>query len=117
MTAFQIMLLIVVTMLFIVSLLSIVRGWASRRYSLFWTCVWLLAILATIWPDATTRLANALGIHRGKDLLLYCAVLAMLVGFFLVYVRLRNMERNLTLLVRKIAVMEATEHAPAEDGE
>ena len=117
MTVFQIMLLIVVTALFIVSVLSIVRGWTTRRYSFFWTGVWLLAVLATLWPDLTTRIANTLGINRGKDLLLYCAVLMMLIGFFMVYVRLRQMRRQLTLLIRKLAIMEAHENAPGDPAE
>ena len=50
-----------------------------------------------------------MGISRGTDLLLYIMVLAVLQGFLLVYLRLRRVRRELTILVRKLALLEAHE--------
>lgn len=69
-------------------------------------------------PELTRRLAVAVGIHRGADLMLYTAVLAGLVGFFLVYRRFRRMERQLTLVVRELALRPAAkpgDPAPGDD--
>jgi small membrane protein len=48
-----------------------------------------------------------LGIGRGADLVFYCGILAMLVGFLLFYIRYRRVEEEITLLVRHIALLEA----------
>lgn len=109
MTVFQIILLIVVVALFLTSLLAMFQGWAARRAAAVWAVLFGIGIPAVIWPDATTRIAHAVGINEGKSLLLYCAVVFMLVGFFMTYMRLRAVRRDLTLLVRALAQQTAVE--------
>lgn len=105
---FQILALAVVGGLLALSLLALFRGWATRREGLAWTVVWLGTGIAIARPDLTTLVARVLGIRRGADLVLYCAVMVMLVGFFMVYARLRRLRRDLTLLSRHLAIREAT---------
>ena len=107
MTAFQAILLIVVGLLFLASVLAMFQGWATRRAAAVWALLFGLGIPAVIWPDATTRIAQAVGINEGKSLLLYCAVVFMLIGFFMTYMRLRYLRRELTLLVRALAHQNA----------
>ena len=97
----------VVGLFLILSLLAMRWGWATRRESLIWALVWLVAGGAIIWHDVTSVIARALGIGRGADLVLYCAVVVMMVGFLMVYVRMRRIRRELTLLVRELAIREA----------
>jgi len=104
---FQTLALVVVGVLFLMTLMAIGRGWASRREGAIWVLVWVGAAFAIIWPDATTYIAQKLGIRRGADLLLYCAVVAMMTGFLMVYVRLRRIRREMTLLVRQLAIRDA----------
>jgi hypothetical protein len=75
--------------------------------SLFWTAVWAAALVAVIYPDETTEIAKTLGIRRGADLLLYSAVLAFSAGFYVVSLRLRQVSREVTLLTREVALLEA----------
>lgn len=112
MTRFQIFLLVFFGLILIGSVAMLIRA-RSPKLSLLTALVSLAAGLATIWPDATTRLAKLVGIQRGTDLILYCAVLAMMVGFFLFYIRLRILRRELTEVVRHLAIQEAVEHGPA----
>ncbi len=70
--------------------------------------------IAIIRPGVTKIIANALGIGRGADLLLYCTVVAMMVGFLMIYARMRRLRREMTLLVRHLAIRDAkTNAAPA----
>jgi hypothetical protein len=76
-----------------------------------------VAIASILRPELTQRAANVVGVGRGTDLLLYlltAVFLYVVVGFFL---RFRDMERQLTLLARQLALDEAghpVEHpAPA----
>jgi hypothetical protein len=107
MTTFQIMLLVAVSLFLLLSVAVLIQGRVDRRASAAWTLLWLVGFLAVLQPNATTKIAQAVGISRGKDLLLYCSVLFMLVGFFMIYIRLRRLRRQLTLLVRQIAINEA----------
>jgi hypothetical protein len=114
MTVFQQIALGVVGGLAAVSLNSAWRGRTNRLATLAWLGLWAAAALALTWPELTQRAARALGIQRGSDLVFYCAVLAMLGGFLIVSLRLRRQSRELTLLVRHLALQDA---APAAAGE
>ena len=109
MTPFQIAALSVVGILAILTLLALARGWATRRETAMWTCVWIAAAVTLVWPELTKKIAKAVGIGRGADLLLYCAVVVMMIGFLMTYVRLRRLRRDMTLLVRHLAIRDATQ--------
>ena len=107
MNAFQILALLVVGGLFLLSVTALLKGWATRREAAVWMLIWMAAAIAIIRPGVTKIIANALGIGRGADLLLYCTVVAMMVGFLMIYARMRRLRRELTLLVRHLAIRDA----------
>lgn len=109
MTPFQWILVGAISALAAVAVLAIVKGKIGRVAGGAWLVVLLVGLLATIDPDRVTRVANAVGINRGADLVLYLLALAVFWGFLLVYIRLRRVRRELTLVVRRLAVMEAEE--------
>jgi hypothetical protein len=112
MNLFQILAIAIVTGLLALSLVATVRGWATRREGLVWAFVWLCTGVAIARPDLTVLVAGAMGIGRGADLVLYCAVIVMLIGFFMVYARLRRLRRDLTLLSRHLAIRDASPTPP-----
>jgi hypothetical protein len=72
-----------------------------------------VGVVFVLFPELTTKLANALGVNRGINLIFYTGFLIL---FFLVlklYVRSKKLEQNLTELVRKISLEKAEE--PTED--
>ena len=69
--------------------------------------VWVAAFLAILNPDLTSQVANAIGINRGTDLVLYVFVLAFLGASFYLYARYTRLHRQLTDVVRHIAIQEA----------
>lgn len=65
------------------------------------------AVLAIIFPNVLTTIANFFGIGRGADLLLYLSVLAMLL-FAVASVRAKaRSDARVTDLARAVALMEA----------
>lgn len=66
--------------------------------------IFLLALTITIVPDASTLVANALGIVRGVDLIIYLSLLGLLSACLLLYLRVMELERKLTALVRTQAL-------------
>lgn len=107
MNLFQLFFLALAGLLLAGTVIATTKGWMSRREGFFSACIWVLAGLAVTWPDATTRVARFVGLGRGANLLLYCAVFVMMLGFFMIYIRLRQLRREMTLLVRHLALREA----------
>ncbi len=112
MNLFQILALVVVVCLLVLTVVAAVRGWFTRRETILLSALWLAAGVAIIWPGVTKAVANLLGIGRGADLVFYCSVVVMMVGFVMIYARLRRIRRELTLLVRHLAIRDATIKSP-----
>lgn len=106
MTTFQILGLTFVSLMFGVSAWNLLRLRVRFRTSMFWLFLWGTAGVAIAKPDATTIVAHALGIVRGADLVFYCSVLFGFVGFFASYLRIRRLNREVTLLVRSFALQK-----------
>ena len=117
MNLFQILALTVVGILLLVSVTAVFRGSVARRDAILWTLVWLAAGVAIVRPGITRVVARALGIGRGADLVFYCAVVVMMIGFLMTYSRLRRIQRELTLVVRHIAKREAAVDTALDDPE
>lgn len=106
MNAFQWVAIPILGFLFIGSMTSALRGRGPRRASLFWAALWLTGAVFIAFPDLTRWLATSLGIARGADLVSYAAILAMFIGFFMVYVRLQRLEASITKLTRHLALQD-----------
>lgn len=97
----------------VIILIFLFRTWERKKKSaiitqeaVWWSLFWLLAA-GVLWiPDSTTRVANLLGIGRGADLVSYVGLLVLFYMIFRAYVRMEKMERDITKLVRKIALDE-----------
>lgn len=112
MNSFQLLGLGLVAVLSAATLAAPFRRRLTWRVAVRWQLLWLAAAVAIAWPRVTLAAARLLGIARGADLVFYCAILSGLVAFFLVYLRLRRLEENLTELVRQLAIRDVRE--PAE---
>lgn len=67
----------------------------------------VLAVLSILFPTLWTRMANAVGVGRGTDLILYGLVVAFF-GFVVTsFRRNRDLEIKYTRLARRIALDEA----------
>jgi hypothetical protein len=83
------------------------RGRVLRGPWIVRCCVWLTAALLIAYPQLAQDVATAVGINRGTDLLLYVFVLGFLALAFYVYSRYVKLQRELTEVVRHVAVREA----------
>jgi hypothetical protein len=65
------------------------------------------AVFSILNPDFTSTIAHFVGVGRGTDLLLYALVAVfvyVVVGF---YLNFRDVQRQLTILARRLAIDEA----------
>ncbi len=79
--------------------------------------LFVTAVVAILFPDLTTRVANAVGVGRGADLLIYLFVLAAVFAFIVLNARIMRLEDNITELVRELALARARKPDSARDGE
>lgn len=107
MTLFQWLALIFLGGLLVREITWFARGRVLRAPWAVRCLVWISAALAIAFPDVTQQLATFVGITRGTDLVLYVFVLAFLGTAFYFYSRYVRMERQLTQIVRHLALREA----------
>ncbi|GAB3311834.1 hypothetical protein GCM10027451_24120 [Geodermatophilus aquaeductus] len=81
------------------------RGQARRKLIAGLTLV--VGVLAVIFPDYTQYAADAVGVTRGTDLLLYCLALVIIYLVGSTSVRFREQESRLVRLSRQVALAEA----------
>lgn len=67
----------------------------------------LAAILAILFPQTLSWLANLIGVGRGADLLLYALVIAFFAFIYTQYRHNLATQRKVTLLARRLALLEA----------
>lgn len=107
MRLFQVIAVPFIAAMLVVSLRSLLSGRGRVVASLFWVLLWLASLVAVLYPESTTKVAQAVGIGRGADLLLYLAVLASIVAFSVVSLRMRQLSREITVLTREVALLDA----------
>lgn len=67
----------------------------------------IVAVLSVLFPQWVTWVARLIGVGRGTDLVLYGLVVIFLAFIYTQYRRNSALQRQLTLLARKIALLEA----------
>ena len=81
------------------------RHQAIRRLSLM--AFVAAAVFSIVFPEWLSRAANAVGVGRGTDLLLYGLVIAFLSYISTSHRRMNQMSRRITLLTRELTLAEA----------
>lgn len=87
------------------------RHLAIRR--LLMIVLLVLAVLAVVFPSVVTAVAHLVGIGRGADLLLYGLIVVFAGNSILIQRRHRNTERELTILARQLAILQAPDAGEA----
>lgn len=61
-------------------------------------------IVAVLWPELTTMAANAVGVGRGTDLVLYLLVIVFAYSALVTAQRIHQLQRDITVLTRELAL-------------
>lgn len=73
------------------------------------------AVLAIVFPQALSYVANLIGVGRGTDLLLYALVIAFVSYIATSHRRANQMSRKITLLTRELSLAEARIDSPHDE--
>jgi small membrane protein len=98
-----------IQVLFITALIFIMVNYFRRFRSMaiakiLISLMLLSGIFFVLYPDMTTKIAHYLGIGRGTDLVFYLAILGFGYMILVLYSKIKNLEDQITSLVRKQAL-------------
>jgi small membrane protein len=85
------------------------QGALTIAWLLFWMLFWLLAGVVAVLPQTTDVLAQLVGVGRGADLVIYASLIVLFYLVFRMYVKIEDTEREITRLVRKLAIDDLDE--------
>ncbi|WP_218974485.1 DUF2304 domain-containing protein [Streptomyces sp. NP160] len=98
--------------------LLFVRGHATARHQALRRVAVVgfvgLAIASLLFPQTWQSAASVLGVGRGTDLLLYATIIAFLGFMVSSHLRTRDLQRQVTVLSRRLALDEAAARAAAQ---
>jgi len=70
----------------------------------FWLGIWGGLIFVVFFPNIISRVADLVGIKRGIDVIIYTSVGIIFYLIFRLYVKLEDIEREITKVVRELAL-------------
>lgn len=84
-------------------------GEMNVREFLEWFALWFAAAVLVLVPEVASYLASLVGVGRGSDLVTYFALLLVFYLVFKVFVKLERAERELTRVVRELALRSSAQ--------
>src|SRR5262245_43534106 len=71
--------------------------------------LFIASLVAIVRPDLTTFVAHYFGVGRGSDLVFYLMISGLAFLCVVLYIKLRRLEETQTIIVREIAIRFATD--------
>jgi len=81
----------------------------------FWILFWLTAGVVALLPQTADTVARLVGVGRGADVVTYASLIAIFYLIFRLYVKIEQVEGEITRLVRKLAMDEMGEQKNDKD--
>ncbi len=85
------------------------RGRAGLGEAIRWSLLWSAICFFALMPHLSNKIARKVGIDSGRFLVLYIAVIVLFACLVLLYARTRKLSREITQLVREIAIQRGHE--------
>lgn len=97
--------------LFVVLATFWIWRWRDTAHGRAWKRILLLGfagvvVIAILFPDAATEVANLIGIGRGTDLIAYLTAFSVMLMAVLVYMKFQRLDDRLARLTRSAALAE-----------
>lgn len=85
------------------------QGALTIAWLIVWVFFWLAVGGVVLAPQTTDALARFVGVGRGADFIIYISLTALFYLAFRLFVKIEDVEREITRLVRKLALEEQQE--------
>lgn len=106
----QVLLIAMLTAAFVLTWRRSRQGALSRLGAFLWSALWIAAIVVVLRPEVATFFASLVGVGRGADAVMYVSVIVLFYLVFRIFLRLDKLDRDITLLVRKVSIAARDEH-------
>lgn len=90
--------------LIVLLIYALIARKSTRLVSAMLGLVAVVALVFVWFPELTNTIANAVGIGRGADLILYFWLLASMLVAFNLHLKCRQLSHDLTLMARRMAL-------------
>ncbi len=108
----------ILTTFAVIAIARTLRQYQAQKVSVYWFTVWALfwigVCAVAISPQTTDIVADWVGVERGADLIVYISIIILYYAMYRVLMRLERQNRELTDLVRSLAVSEVK--SPQKNG-
>ena len=104
MSPIQIIILIIIALIIIKTWQKYRQQSITIREFFLWVGFWLMVSLVIVFNEATNFIAHLLGIGRGVDLIFVVSTIVIVYVIFKILLRLEKIEKNITKIVRQIAL-------------
>lgn len=113
-TTIQIVLLLII--LFAISrvILRAREKVISTQATIFWSLIWLAALVGALMPQTTTKIASIFGVGRGVDVIVYISMALLFYIVFRMFVMIEDLRHEITNLIRQIALHNASQKEKAK---
>jgi len=101
----QILALVFATFAMLKIIIQVKRNEINIESAIFWIFIWMLVILMVVFPQTMSYLATLTGVGRGVDVVIYIAIIILFYLQYRLYLRIENIEREITIIVREIAIL------------
>ena len=85
------------------------KGKMTLAFLFLWMLFWIAVGIVVVLPQTTETFARFIGVGRGVDAIIYLSIITLFYLVFRIYVKIEEGQRELTKLVRKLAVDELNE--------
>lgn len=106
MTIFQVLILAFIVFVVFKASRRLIKKEISVLFFILWLIFWILVAIIDLFPNIIARMANFVGVGRGVDLIIYIAICVLLYVVFRYNLRINKLEKNITDIVRKVALNE-----------
>lgn len=97
----------------LVAVLNVLRrfreGTFGIRGTIFWCFFWIAVCILIFWPQGVQMVARTFGIGRGSDFIFYVSIVILFNVVFRLHIKIEQMARQITKMVRKDALENASE--------
>ncbi len=80
-----------------------------------WIIFYLIFVVVVAYPHSTTYIAHIVGIGRGADLVMYAAFILIFYTLFNIFIRLKELDKNITIITRHLSLKDAEKHFDNHD--
>ncbi len=107
----QVIAIIIAVILLVKVILRLKNKKMSINEFIFWSAIWVILILLSIFPQISDRIANLFGFGRGLDFFIVSSILLIFYLIFRIISKLEEMDAKIAKLARSISLKELKDNS------